>query len=600
MANDQNQKKLVPINYTSREFESIREDLIDLAERFYPDTFQDFSEGSFGAMMIDSVAYVGDQLSLYLDYNVNESFLDTAYQYSNILRHGRVLGYKDLGRPSTFGTVALYIMIPAYSVAMGPDSKYLPILKRGAQFVSQAGLNFILTENVDFSNPKNSVVVARVDESTGAPTHYAIKAYGNVVSGQMGSEKRNIGSFERFLKVTLTDPNISEIISVFDSEGNEYYEVDYLSQDMIFKEVTNNNFKQDNVPSILKPMLVSRKFVVEREGGSVSLQFGSGELGATNVVAIPQAVALSTFGKRYVTSTAFDPTRLSQEKSMGICPANTTLYISYRSISPTNSNSAVGSVNQTKTFELEYSDRESLAEASLRQIAASLEVSNETPIVGDVSNPGSSELKRRIYDTFPTQNRAVTQADYENVAYRMPSKFGSIKRVSTQKDQDSLKRNLNMYVISEDEQGHLVNSNQTIKNNLKTWLNNYRMINDTIDLLDPYIINVGLEFVIRASVGENKTSLLGKCVSVLGDKFSEKFFIGEPIFVSDIYSELKNITGVLDVVKVKIINKTGSTYSGIIFDINRNMSPDGTYVVAPANAIFELKYPAVDIKGKIR
>jgi len=97
MPTNQNQKKLVPIDYTSREFESIRRDLIDLASRFYPDSFQDFSEGSFGAMMIDSVAYVGDQLSLYLDYNVNEAFLDTSYQLSNIMRHGRVLGYKAQG-----------------------------------------------------------------------------------------------------------------------------------------------------------------------------------------------------------------------------------------------------------------------------------------------------------------------------------------------------------------------------------------------------------------------------------------------------------------------------------------------------------------------
>ena len=107
------QKKIIPINYTHREFESIREDLISIAERYYPDTFRDFSEGSFGALMVDAVAYVGDQLSFYLDYNVNESFLDTAYQYDNVLRHGRTLGYKYTGRPSTYGKVAIYVLVPA-------------------------------------------------------------------------------------------------------------------------------------------------------------------------------------------------------------------------------------------------------------------------------------------------------------------------------------------------------------------------------------------------------------------------------------------------------------------------------------------------------
>lgn len=97
-----NQKKIVPINYTNREFSGIRDDLIQIAERLYPDSFQDFSEASFASLMVDMVSYVGDQLSFYLDYNVNEAFLDTAYQYNNILRHGRALGYKFTGRPSTF------------------------------------------------------------------------------------------------------------------------------------------------------------------------------------------------------------------------------------------------------------------------------------------------------------------------------------------------------------------------------------------------------------------------------------------------------------------------------------------------------------------
>jgi len=184
MANDK--KKFLPINYTHREFSGIREDLLEMAERFYPDNFQDFSEASFGAMMIDAVAYVGDQLSLYLDYNVNESFLDTSYQYNNIVRHGRVLGYKISGRPSTFGPVALYVQIPAATAGMGPDTSYIPVLRRGTTFTSQNGLAFVLTENVSFSKPENQVIVSQINNETGAPTFYAIKAYGNAVSGRFG------------------------------------------------------------------------------------------------------------------------------------------------------------------------------------------------------------------------------------------------------------------------------------------------------------------------------------------------------------------------------------------------------------------------------
>ena len=169
--------------------------------------------------MVDAVAYVGDQLNFYLDYNVNETFLDTAYQYDNIIRHGRSLGYKDTGRPSTFGKVALYILIPASPTGLGPNSLYIPILKKGSTFTSNSGLSFILTENVDFADPSNQVIAARSSATTGAPTYYAIKTYGNVVSGKFRTERVTVGNYERFKTVRLSDSNISEIISVFDFRG---------------------------------------------------------------------------------------------------------------------------------------------------------------------------------------------------------------------------------------------------------------------------------------------------------------------------------------------------------------------------------------------
>lgn len=499
MANEQ--KKIMPINYTNREFESIRNDLLEIAERFYPDSFQDFSEASFGSLMIDSVAYVGDQLSFYMDYNVNESFLDTAYQYNNVLRHGRVLGYKYSGRPSTYGQVAIFMLVPASQTSIGPDTDYMPIMKRGSRFTSDTGLNFVLTENVDFANPKFPVVVARVDATTGAPTHFAIKAYGNVVSGFYSQEQINAGAYERFKRIRLSVANISEIISVHDSDGNEYYEVDYLAQDMVYKELANSNYKHDNVPSILKPYLVSRKFIVERDRFNTYLQFGSGKSGQTDVVADPQSVALDIYGKTYVTSTTFDPTRLSQNESLGIVPSNTTLTVVYRTTNPKSSNVAAGQLNRVSNASLEFKDASLLNAGTIAEMKASVEVSNEVPIVGNVSSPNTAEIKQRIFDTFPTQNRAVTKADYENLTYRLPAKFGSIKRCCVQQDPDSQKRNLNLYVLSEDSFGKFTQTNATIKNNLKIWLNQHRMINDTIDILDPFIINLGIDFVIKTQVG---------------------------------------------------------------------------------------------------
>ena len=593
------QKKIVPIDYTHREYETIRRDLLQIVERFYPDNFKDWSEASFGSLMIDAVAYIGDQLSFYLDYNVNESFLDTAYQYSNILRHGRVLGYKYTGRPSTYGTVAFYIVIPASSTGIGPDTNYIPILKRGSRFSSQTGLNFVLTENIDFSDPKFPSVVATVDATTGAPTYYAIKARGNVVSGYFSQERIKIGSYQRFLRVALKASEVSEIISVTDSQGNEYFEVDYLAQDMILKELGNTNYKNDNVPSILKPILVSRKFAVERTRANTFLQFGSGKTGESNVVADPQSVAMDVFGKDYVTSTTFDPTRLSKNESLGIVPSNTTLTVTYRVTNPANSNITAGALNAVASARMDFANFDSLNATTVQTVIDSLEVFNEEPIMGDVTSPSSAEVKRRIFDTFPTQNRAVTQADYENLVYRMPAKFGSIKRCSTQKDPNSQKRNLNLYVVSEDSAGKLIKTNSTIKDNIKTWLNQYRMINDTIDILDPYILNIGIEFIIKAATGTNKFVLLDDAINTLAIKYSSPLYIGEPFYISDIYSELKNVKGLLDVLTVKLVNKTGAGYSFANININDNLSPDGSYLIVPANALVEIKFPETDIRGKV-
>ena len=598
MADDQ--KKFLPISYVNRDFSGIRDDLMQMTERFYPDTFQDFSEASFGAMMIDAVSYVGDQVNFYLDYNINEAFLDTAFQYDNVLRHGRALGYKNTGVSSTFGQCAFYVQIPADSTGLGPDTGYIPILQRGTRLSSKNGLAFMLTENVDFNNPANPIVVSQVDNTTGSPTYYAIKAYGNVVSGRLGQRKIKVGAFERFRKVTINNPNIVEIISVYDTEGNQYYEVDYLAQDMIYQEISNNNVKNDNVPSILKPMLVSRKFVSETHRNGFTLQFGSGDPAETNVIASPQSVALDAFGKTYVTNTAFDPTRLSKNHSYGIVPSNTTLFITYRVANRTNSNVSVGAINQVSVPKVTFEDRVKLNNSKITELISSIEASNETPFIGQVSMPGTSEIKRRIYDTFPTQNRAVTQADYESIALRMPGKFGSIKKVTVVKDANSLKRNLNMYVVSEDKFGKLVKSNSTIKNNLKTWLNQYRMINDTIDILDPYILNIGIQFTARLTPGKSKNTVMAQAMQALKKLFAPGFFIAEPLYVSSIYSELKKIEGILDVTSVKLNNKSGGEYSATTFNINKNMSQDGSYLIAPANAVFEIKFPEVDIRGKLK
>ena len=590
-----------PIKYTSREFESIKRDLLEHARRYYPDTFKDFNEASFGALMVDTVAYIGDILSFYLDYQVNESFIDTAIEYNNIIRLSRQVGYKYKANPSSYGTVAIYAIIPASTSGLGPDATYYPVLKKGSELSSKSGNTFILDEDVRFDNPSNEIVAARTDSSTGLPTSYAVRAYGRVVSGIFGSENISIGSFERFRKVELASPTISEILSVTDTEGNEYLEVEHLSQNTVYKEVVNKGDNKDTVPSLLRPMIVPRRFVVERTRNKIFLQFGYG--GPTEIknpsVAEPKNVVLQLNGRDYITDKSFDPFKLLNTDKFGVAPSNTTLRVVYRMNTAANVNAAAGSINKVIRPIVEFANRSSLNDASVLSVINSLESFNSEPIVGDTTLPSAEELRRRTIDHFATQNRAVTQMDYEALVYAMPEKFGSVKRCRIIRDPDSLRRNLNLYVVSEDSSGKLATTNTTIKENIKVWLSRNKMISDTIDILDSKIVNIGIEFEVIADEEANKFQILSDCTQAVKDKFSVTPFIGEPVYLTDIYSVLNKVNGVVDTKRVNVIRKTGANYSSTKFDVDEALSTDGRYLSVPLNVAIEIKFPDTDIKGAI-
>ena len=411
-----------------------------------------------------------------------------------------------------------------------------------------------------------------------------------------------MGDYEPYLKVRLKARDVSEIMSVVDSEGNDYFQVDYLSHDVIYREVVNKNVQSDNVPSLLKPFAAPRRFIVERQRVSTFLQFGYGsdsEIRSPSVVE-PTNVVLDMFGRDYITDLSFDPTNLVRTDKLGISPANTTLTVDYRIVSPTDSNVSVGGLNKISRTRFEFPSIDATDAALKNNVITSIEVSNEEPIVGSVSMPSKTELKRRSFDFFASQNRGVTKQDYEALVYNMDKKFGTVKRCNIVRDNESLKRNLNLYVISEDERGKLITANTTVKQNLKTWLNKYKMLNDTIDILDAYIVNIGIDIDIVASEDKNRFDVLENCLRALRQKYSMHNYIGEPFYISEIRKLLNKIDGVVDVVRVKVVQKTGTNYSRTGFDINENTSPDGRYIKVPKNVILEIKYLSNDIKGSVR
>ena len=311
-------KKL--IKYTNREFNTIKEGLVEYTKRYYPDISKDFSEASFGSLMLDTVAYVGDILSFYLDYQVNESFLDTAVEYNNVVRLGEQVGYKQPLKSNSFGIVTLYVLVPPGPNASSPDLDYLPILAKDTKFTSKTGQIFTLIDSVDFAHSDNEVVVATSDNSNGLPTSFAVRAYGKIMSGEISQQTINIGDFKRFLTVPLLDPNITEIISVTDIEGHEYYEVDYLSQDTVFRTVINKDpGTRDRVPSIVVTTSVPRRFTVFSRTSQTFLKFGYGSDSSlkNDNITHPSNVVLKMHGRDYETDSSFDPSKLLETDKFG-------------------------------------------------------------------------------------------------------------------------------------------------------------------------------------------------------------------------------------------------------------------------------------------
>ena len=513
--------KYPAIKYTNRDFNSIRDDLIEYARQYYPDSYRDFNEASFGALMVDAVAYVGDMLSFYLDYQANESFLTTANEYNNIVKHAKALGYKLDAAPSSYGVVTLFVRVPAASSGMGVNPDYLPILRRGSVFGSASGAVFMLLNDVDFADPGNQTVAATINQATGLPSRYAVRAYGEVVSGEFDIATFEVGDFERFKRIDLREPNLTEIISVVDADGNLYHEVDYLSQNIIYRPIINTGANAETVPNLLKPFVAMRRFVVERERNRNFIQFGYGSEDnlAKEGFLRPDDIVFKRHAREHITDLSFDPTKLIQSDKFGVSPSNTTLSVSYRKNTANTVNVGASSINTVRSRLFKFKNPDRISNIIRSRVVDSLEVSNDDPVVGDVTYPSIGEIKRRVFDTFSSQHRAVTAQDYQALIYMMPAKFGSIKRCSILQDPDAFKRNLNIFVASEDFRGNLTKTNDTIKNNLKNWINQYRMVNDTIDIIDANIVNIGIDFTIVAAVEADKFTILKEAEDILRRNF---------------------------------------------------------------------------------
>ena len=595
-------KKGFSIDYTSRDFDSIRGDLENYARRYYPDSYQDFNQASFGSLMLDTVSYVGDILSFYVDYQANESFLDSAVEYNNVVRLARQLGFRLKSSPSSFGLLTFYLQIPALSNGLGPDTQYTPIMEAGSEFLSLGGGSYTLIDNVDFGSRATQIVVGSVDSATGNPINYIVRAKGRAVSGRVSRETFEIGDFQKFLQLRLNANNVSEVIKVTDSDGNEYFEVDNLSQNIIYKPVRNLTATRTSVSNILKAVPVARRFTLENQNNFVTLQFGYGSESEllTDSVVDPTEVVLDLNGRNYSTDKDFDPTKLIGTDKFGIAPSNTTLIVDYRHNTIADANAAINTITTKGAAFFKFPSQGSLSRNTRNTVTKSLEITNETPFMGNIALPSAEEIRTRAIGYFATQNRAVTLEDYKFITYGMPGKYGAVYRVGVVRDFNEFRRNLNIYVMSINQSKKLEAPNITLKNNLKTWLSQYKMINDTIDILDATTVNFGVNYEIVSDKSKSRYTLLATATSALTRHFSRHYDIGESVDVADIVRALQGVDGVADVTNVKFVLKDGGIYANSSYNLQGHISADGRVLKAENNIIFELKFPNVDIKGSVR
>lgn len=597
-------KKKTPVDYTKRGFNEIRQELISYIKRYYPNSYKDFNASSFGSLMIDLMSYVGDQLHYYIDHNANEANPVFAKEAENVIGHLMPYGLK-IRKPAAPSLVDLYVPFPAKDSGIGIDENYEVVVLSSSEYKTQGGNVFSQTEDVIVNASTADIIGHKLTDDGSSLSYYILRVPVPVKSGIVRDFSVDVGDPRKFLKIEIPDANISEIISVVDSEGNEYIQVDNLSIDSVIMPLIDKSEEDGTTKVRMKNIPVPRRFVVEESLNKTYIQFGYGsdEDLSTNSLVDPSRPLLKQPGMKHISTPRQNPYNVFTSNALGVAPQNTTITVTYRSNSTLNVNAAVGTLNQIVTSHLTFTNEQLLDSTKIDYIRENLEVYNEEPINGFVSIPNTEELKMRYLGNYAAQGRAVTKQDYISSVYSMPSAYGSIKRASIIRDTNDLRRNLNLYLMAEGADGKMQAPSILLKQNVKTWLDSLRMISDSIDIMDAKIINLGLDIKVQVSNSSNPQSLLSEIkTKVYEELMTIPPNIGEAFYISEVYRILRQIPEVINiplrdgvVVRNIVGNNTHSTYS---YDISENMSLDESYIYVPENSIWEIKY-IDDIRGTI-
>ena len=599
------------ISYATRDFAGLRQELVNLTKEYYPDLVKNTNDASIFSVLLDLNAAVADNLHYHIDRVWQETMLDFAQQRQSLFHIAKTYGIKIPGNRPSVALCDFSINVPVRGDK--EDERYLGVLKAGAQ-VSGAGQIFETIEDIDFSSPFNSkgepnrLKIPNLDTNNKLIS-YTITKRDAVANGATRVYRRVINEVDQkpFFKIYLPEQNVLGVTSVIHKEGtsfgsnpttaefesttNKWYEVKTLIDDKIFQPDPTAASDKDNFKAG-KYIPVKNKFVTETTPESFfSLTFGSGTVdpldNLDNYINGSMKVNLGSY---------------LNNMSLGTIPkANTTLFIKYRIGGGKDSNLGVSVI--TNVDNVEFNINGPLSSINT-QVEQSLRVTNVTPAVGGADQPTIEELRNMIAYNFAAQDRAVTLNDYKSLIETMPSTYGAPAKVNVMEEDNKVRIKL----LSYDENGNLTDTvSNTLKNNILGYLSEYRMINDYIDITSGEVVDLGLEIDLVTDKNSTTTDIIKTTIQDVISFFAiEKRKMGDPLFVGDLIKEIGNVSGVVNVVDIRVFGKTGGNYSSAEASqtyknaATKEILQSDRTIYMKSNQIYQIRFPNVDIKVRTK
>ena len=609
------------VKYLNRDFSDIRARLIEFSQTYFPNSYNDFSPTSPGMMFMEMSAYVGDVMSFYLDNQIQENFTQFARQTNNLYELAYMFGYKPKSTGAAQTTIELFQQVPAklvgaayvpdydYAMSVGENSTISSTLSSTTNFLMEDGCDFSVSSSLD----PTEISIYQIAGTT--PQYYLLKKTRNSISATIKTQTFTFGSPTQFSTVDISDTNIIGVLDIIDSDGNTWYEVDYLAQEMIYDNIKNTNVNDPNnvedagdVPYLLQLKKVQRRFATRlTTETNLQLQFGAGSPNDVDEVITPNSnnVGIGLPFEKNKLTTAYSPTNFLFTGTYGIAPSSTTLTVRYLVGGGVESNVASGDLTNLNTSNLTFNNP-NLNSTIANYIFGTIAANNPNAADGGQAGDTVDEIRQNTLATISAQQRSVTLDDYIVKALSMPPEFGTIAKAYIEKpkltdSQVSTIETLNLWVLSQNANSQYIAPTTTLKRNLRTYLAQNRIIGDNIEVRDAFIINIALDFEIIVLPNFNNNDILLACINSLQTYFArDNWQLNEPILVRDLYVRLDKITGVQTVKDIKITNKAGTTsgYSQYAYDID---SATQNQVIYPSldPSIFEVKYPNTDIKGRV-